>query len=58
MEWQSMGEWAKAVYRAHELGIIDPRLERVDQGDCYFTQEQLDCLERWADELLAEELVN
>ena len=54
MGWESLAEWAIAVYQAQELGAIDSRLESADVDDCCFTEEQLERVERWADKLLAE----
>ena len=54
MGWESFTEWVIAVYKAKELGTIDPRLEPMDVGDCSFTEEELERIERWADELLAQ----
>ena len=52
MKWESFEEWAIAVYEAQKLGTIDPCLVPMIVNDCHFTQEELEQVEKWADEHL------
>ena len=54
MGWDSLADYVNAVYLAQVLGIIDPRLEPMEVDTGYLTQQELDQMEEFADELSAE----